>query len=380
MEGPQIVDAETSQVAIADDGELEDVRRVLETLEVDFVDSWRGDPPESALRISNPRRALEACGDAAAPPAGPRSFHIVILDEDSASMRRELRSGHFDFVVQRPVHPAALRLLIVHALYSGPERRRKARVAMSAEVKLRGGLFPRAATLTQLSEKGCGLISDRKLDVGDRTTLVLPPGLTDAEALSIEGRVVASFPSDAAGGGAHEISVAFRPPNRSVRERLQAVMAAHSVGSGALRPVRDQPPKATPAGSAPSPESAGSGVDRRRSPRKSYCRPVLASAKGAVHTLIGRDLSTGGMRVAGDPRLQEGDDFKLVLYGRGGSAPLVLRAVVARDDGPDGCTLHFRDVGTTVAASLEEMMSSLPQLDRSGSGANVVVSEIIESA
>jgi hypothetical protein len=375
------VDTELSPITIADDGELADVRQLLRKLDLPFDDTSRGHSSPPSLQISNPRHALEQCARAGDDVPEGHSFHIVILDEDSASLRRELKSGHFDFIVQRPVHPAALRLLILHALYSGPEKRSAARVAMSADIKLGSGLLPRAATLTQLSEKGCGLISDRQLDVGDRTTVVFPRGLTASRSLSLNGRVVASTPAGDDPCEGHEISIAFRPPSGSVRELLRSLMASHSVGSASLHLKRGKPSTQTaqsPATSGSEPNTARSGGERRRAPRKSYSRPVLASAKGAVHTLIGRDLSTGGMRVAADDRLSEGDEFKLVIYGRAGCAPLLVKAVVARNEGPDGCALLFRNVGSSVGASLEEMVNSLPQLAHTERGPNVVLSEIIE--
>lgn len=373
------VNSELPPIALADDGDLEDVRRLLEKLDLRFLDAWHGDVPSDALWISNSRHALEASAERAA-QAERRSFHIVILEEDSPSLRSALKEGRFDFIVQRPVHPIALRLLILHALYSGPERRTNERVAMSAEVKLGSGLRPRPATLTQLSEKGCGLLCAEALSPGDRTQVAFPRSLTRGRPLSLEGRVVGSQPSEGDGPGQHEISVAFRPPPAAVRERLRTLMARHGIGSATIRPRKVKAALRSPAASEAPPAAAGSQPDRRRSPRKSYCRPVLAAAKGAVHTIVGRDLSTGGMRVAPDERLEKGDEFKLVIYGRAGRTPLLVKAVVARNDGPAGCVLQFREVGPSIAAALEEMVASLPRFAGGERAPNVVVSEVIEDA
>ena len=372
-----IMSAELSPVAIADDGEFEDVRRLLDKLGVDFVNG-RLEAPETLLRISNPRNACEQDVGAGNNPGQHSPFHIVILDEDSQSLRHELKSGGFDFIVQRPVHPAALRLLILHALYSGPERRSKARVAMDAEVKLKSGLLPRAAMLRQLSEKGCGLVSEKAVDVGNQTTVVFPRKLMGSSSLSLEGRVVASVPLDDDPSESHEISIVFRPPKTEVRERLVSLMASQGVGSASLRPKLTRPSTRSPATFQAPPQTDSSSSDRRRSIRKNYRRPVLASAKGAVHTIIGRDLSTTGMRVAADARLSRGDEFKLVIYGSAGRTPLMVKAEVVRNDGPAGCALRFRDVGTSAAASLEEMVELLPQVAGAQVAPNLVVSEIVQ--
>jgi hypothetical protein len=364
------VHEDIAPIAIADDGELQDVRLLLDRLELPFVDSWSSEVAGSPLRISNPRHALDA-GGRTADGAGPaHAFHIVILDEESLSLASGLQPDDYDFIVRRPVHPAALRLLILHALYSGPERRTKARVAMGADVKLRAGLLPRAAVLCQLSERGCGLVTDEGLAVGDRTQVVFPRSLMDGPSLTLEGRVVSCVALEGDGASAHnEVSIAFRPPNAKVREQLRGVMAARGVGRAALLPRRI----------ADAACATGDSLDERRSsPRRSYCRPVLASAKGGVHTIIGRDLSTGGMRVARDPRLAKGDLFKLVIYQAAGKTPIVVKAVVARDDGPKGWVLHFRDVSDSVAATLAELVDSLPRFGESVRGGNVVLSEVID--
>ena len=68
-----------------------------------------------------------------------------------------------DFLLERPVDPESLRLLVLHALYSGPERRRYERAAMSVVVKVRTGLRAGKATLVDLSLRGCRLTSARRL-------------------------------------------------------------------------------------------------------------------------------------------------------------------------------------------------------------------------
>ena len=359
-----------SPIAIADDGDLDDVRRLLHRLDLPFFDASIGPVPPESLRISNPRCALDAMK--AAEDAG---FHIVVLDEDSAPLRRELRGGTFDFIVQRPVHPAALRLLILHGLYSGPERRARDRVAMDAEVKIGGRLRQRSARLTQLSERGCGLLASGSFEVGDRAVVVFPKSFTGDAMLRLHGRVAAVEPSEGESAEFSEVAVVFRPPSAAVRRQIWALMASRGIGAAALHPRRAD--EETP--DEPSSETAAASGERRSSPRKLFRRPVLASATGGVHTLVGRDLSTGGMRVAADARLEVGQEFKLVVYGNGVRAPLLIKAVVARNDGEDGCVLRFQDVSASAAAWLEETVGALPQLAGSPQGPNLVLSEIIDA-
>jgi hypothetical protein len=108
---------------------------------------------------------------------------------------------------------------------------------------------------------------------------------------------------------------------------------------------------------------------------------VLAGG-GAARILIGRDLSSGGMRVAPCANLKVGDALKLVIYGPAGRPPLVIRALVSRDDGDDGCVLQFENVAPKTVAELSEWMTLLPTFHGSTPGAttamNSIVSEVVE--
>ena len=98
--------------------------------------------------------------------------------------------------------------------------------------------------------------------------------------------------------------------------------------------------------------------------------------------LIGRDLSSGGMRVRPEPDLELGDEIRLAVYGRPGQPAIMLKAVVTRDEGDDGLVLRFRDVPTSIAARLEQIVAELPTLPIESPAASpaqpgVVVSEIL---
>ena len=79
------------------------------------------------------------------------------------------------------------------------------------------------------------------------------------------------------------------------------------------------------------------GRERRSSPRKSYPHQILISTEGKAQGLIASDLSAGGMRVEACDTLQLGDELKLALYNDSRRPPVVVRAIVARDDRENGC-------------------------------------------
>ena len=109
----------TPAVLLVDDGELDDVRELLESLDPQ-LEHLRGGavpmsaPPPERLFVCTTRRARLAepwNGRADAP------VRICIVTEDSNTARQMLRRLGFDYLVRRPFHPFALRLLVLRALY-----------------------------------------------------------------------------------------------------------------------------------------------------------------------------------------------------------------------------------------------------------------------
>src|SRR5262249_61657001 len=100
--------------------------------------------------------------------------------------------------------------------------------------------------------------------------------------------------------------------------------------------------------------------DRRRFPRVHYERRVIAAAEAAMHRmLIGHDLSVGGMRVERNPELQVGQRLRIALYDAARETPVVVEAVVARDDGPHGLALHVEQIDDDIATRLENLVATL---------------------
>ena len=381
-------------VRIADDGELRDVRQLLEQLGVEWVAAREESERTTALLIATPKYLIGARSSerADAPPA----FRIAVADKMTRGLQREIERARPDFLVSRPFHAAALRLLILHALYIGPERRASARVAMSLGVRFRSGVFSRAATLVELSRGGCRLVAERAPAPGESISVIVPRELTGGLPLSLSGRVVGLDPAGGFEPGEQACSVSFEALDPDKRRALRAFMAKQALGGailaprvGALAPaseaaVAPAKPARKRAKQAAAPGAKKGRSERRRSPRSSYARPVLASSGGAARTLMGRDLSSGGMRVAPHADLIVGDELKLVVYGPAGSAPLLLRSQVARDDGADGFVLRFVDLAAEVVAELDAWVQRLPgRVDTdpdARSSVHSVVSEIVEES
>src|SRR5262245_18297498 len=127
-------------VLLLDDDELEDVQTLLEQLRVPFARTRggaivSGTPPAHDLLIATPRRIDAVTASDA--NAGTSPVRIVVVQEDSTGLRERLRRSGFDYLIRRPVHPEALRLLLLRSLYRGEERRGEPRVAAGFDVSYR---------------------------------------------------------------------------------------------------------------------------------------------------------------------------------------------------------------------------------------------------
>jgi hypothetical protein len=217
-------------VLILDDGELDDVQRILEELEVEFGRVQGGaiapnTPHPKSLLMATPRRisavsAIDEASEGEDPPV-----RVVVVDQDSKTLRDQLRQVGFDFLVRRPVHPEALRLLVMHSLYRGEEKRCEPRVAVGLEISFQTGEIPRRATLVDLSTGGCRLISSFELEVGKQVLVTLPESLGAAETITLEGRILrSSYDKRIGEEGMHSAAVQFENLSSDLRHELEWII------------------------------------------------------------------------------------------------------------------------------------------------------------
>ncbi|MCH8891673.1 MAG: PilZ domain-containing protein [Myxococcales bacterium] len=232
--------ASIPSVLILDDGELDDVQRILEELQVEFGRVKGGaiapnTPHPKLLLMATPRRisAASAIDDASGDEDPP--VRVVIVDQDSKTLRDQLREIGFDYLVRRPVHPEALRLLIMHSLYRGEEKRREPRVAVGLEISFQTGEIPRRATLVDLSTGGCRLISPFELEVGKRVHVMLPETLGATESITLEGEILrSSYDKRIGEEGMYSAAVQFENLSSDLRHELEWVIEDKVGGPPAL--------------------------------------------------------------------------------------------------------------------------------------------------
>jgi hypothetical protein len=408
--------SQTVPVLLLDDGELDDVQDCLEEMGVSFGRVRGGaivrdTPPPSRLLVSTPRR-IDAVR---LPPAGSEQarnlVRIVVVSEDSTTLREQLRRIGFDYLVRRPVHPEALRLLLMRSLYAGEERRGEERVPMGVEVSFRTGLLPRRATMVDLSSRGCRLVSSYALEPGRRVSVQVPD--TGEDPLVVRGQVIRISLDEHLGPlGPYSAAVAFDALADRERDRLAGVLARRSVGTATvvgatgdevlvppearaadLRRVElpvdvrvaaePQPPQRVEVVDATGDDDEAAPGERRRTPRGAYSRRVPAFGERAMRVLVARDLSVGGMRVERLAGLSIGDRLHIAIYGHAEQDPTLVWATAARDDGPEGIALVFDHVAPEAAERIEKVLVDLPAVeslhDDETRAMGTVVTEILEA-
>ena len=404
------------RVLLVDDGELDDVRDCLLALGAEFAHLRGGAVPAHLeaprdLFITSTRHATLARAWPKQDASG-RPLRIAVVSEDSGTLRATLRQMGFTFLVRRPVHPVALRLLLMHALYQGKERRSKQRVPLGYRVSLKVGMRRRDALLVDLGEESCRVITQDAIPEASKVSVQVPSELCGDDAFTLPGRVVRcqndrSSPAD----GSYAVAIQFSQLGESALSLLDEALAAHQLGAASPRD-RSEAPLGTPGATAdetsprvvrrvplcegeaarerrggtranaPSAEKQ-TRLDRRRQLRGHYSNRVVAAASdGSLHrVLIGRDLSPGGMRVDPQKDLAVGASLRIAIYDNARETPVVVRAKVARDDGKRGLALIFEDLAPGVAEHLEQLVAGLPPveclLDGETGALGTVVGEIL---
>ncbi len=404
-------------IVLVDDGELDEVARVLEAGGLAF-DRYRGGQiPERvelprALLIVTSRRLehIEPVRARGSETEGP--MRIVAVADESPALRRRLRRHGMQLLVRLPAQRETWRLLIARALYPGEERRDDPRIATEVPVEAdRGG-----ALLVDLSNRGCRVQTRAALGVGDAIRFAIPASaLPDpaSGALALSGRV--RRVATRSGSDRRTCAVVFDADlSRGTRQRLTAAINhwASGTSSSALGGPVDGP--AIPSCRLPSlpdlmlddetdppirargeveielaegsaaragRETGEAGDERRRGPRGAFPAVLRAAGEDKTLALVGRDLSAGGMRIERHPGLALGDRLRLTLHGPTLMRPLSLEAAIVRDDTDQGLALAFIGVSPETAFALEKLVACLPDVeslaDGELAGLGTVLSEVV---
>jgi hypothetical protein len=269
-----------------------------------------------------------------------------------------LRRRGFDLLIRRPVHPYALRLLLVHALYSGDEKRRDRRVALGCEISTRQGLRRKSAVLADLSVRGARLLSKDRLEAGSRLRLHLPKDLTGDKPLHVRAKVARCSESE---DGQFAAGLVFEKLPATARQVIVQILKTHLTSPVTLAQApRTNRAAAGPAETEATPEETD---NRRKHRRGAFEHAIMSLDQEAASMVMGRDLSVGGMRIDPNPDLKLGDQLRLAIYGAPRNDPFIVRARVVRDDQGEGLGLQFENLKPGLAARLESLVAKLPSVE-----------------
>jgi hypothetical protein len=386
------------EALLVDDGTLSDVDALLRELGVEARRIEIGTPAflEPWVR---PQRLLVTTAALACSPALPELraddglVGIAVAEDESQTLTAMMLRLGFQYLVHRPTHPEALRLLLRRALYRGAEQRRAERRPLGSEVVWCTRWRKRRGPMVEISATGCRLHAVRGPRPGQRIRIWIPAEATGDRRIVLRGRIARRELLPRAGESeTYSLAVAFDAPRARMQRRLDALLArcdrgpamlarvgsaepgapaadvSHAPEAAEPLPAPAPPPALTaePAGAPRAADAAGRpGADRRRVPRVRLDREVVAlDAAGtrALHALVGRDFSSQGMRVDPHPELGLGQRLRLALYEPSVARPVMLDAEVARDDGEAGLALRFVDVTPETAAEIVCIVGALPAL------------------
>jgi hypothetical protein len=143
---------------------------------------------------------------------------IAVVDESSRTMLAHLNRLGVALVVRRPIHQRTLRLLLLHELYRGPERRRRKRILIGHPIRVGVGLFKQRATLLELSSGGARIELPSPPKVGGQLRLLIGKDLTLGKPVRLQAKVMRCIrPSGENGRAEGEIGVALVDPRKDAK-------------------------------------------------------------------------------------------------------------------------------------------------------------------
>ncbi|MFO0688529.1 MAG: PilZ domain-containing protein [Myxococcota bacterium] len=219
-------------------------------------------------------------GKAPALQRWPRT--IAVVDDGSRTLNAHLARIGVSLIVRRPLPARALRLLILHALYRGPERRGKGRVMIGQPIRAGVGLFKQNATLLELSRTGARIELATPPKIGTQIHFVLGKELTGSKPIKVQAKVVRAIrAADPAGRTTGEIGVALIDPSGELGRALQTILDRHASGSTSLstatRSPSDSARSLPPLGHPTRPASAVSPARPGRTAPRPFATATLDS-------------------------------------------------------------------------------------------------------
>jgi hypothetical protein len=363
-------------VLLLDDGELEQVHRVLMRLGADYVrlqDEEVGSavPKPRDLLISSCRWALEMPQlESSEDELDP--VWVCVHNQDFLPLRQRLKELGVHFLVHTALDRESLRLFLLQLVNRGLQRRKQLRIPLGDSIQCGavGGRLD-VATLADLTTDMCRILGPGPVEPETAFRVILPEALAGGKRLEIEGSVVRSVECESdSGDPVYSILVDLAHLEPEARAEVGKVLSGERIGTRVTRLAErssEEPAAVEPETSDESPEPpAVSRTESRRHPRAEYHRPVGIldfDDSGAFQTAFGHDLSIEGVRIVEHPGLDVGAVVTLALYGGSREEPVIVEATVVRDAGEDGLALVFNSVSESQKREIERLSGGRPRLE-----------------
>ncbi len=340
-------------VLVVDAAALPACCEVLGLIGSDFVRSARPGvvpgplwPRDLLVTSSAAGRELARLG---LPATEPRPLWVCLHSKDVEV--GELAAAGVDYLVRAEPGPGLgpdpelLRLLFLHALYQGAERRGEARLLCSQAVEYVAGGRRASGQLMDLSRSSFRLLGPGPLAPETPLELHLPAALDPGPPLAYPARVRRS-------------AAALRGPDGRERSSIVASFAPSSSAAHAARIAGVLEVCAESALAA----LAGARSERRFAARHRYAGVAAVRCLDADEYCIvqGGELSLSGMRLAFSPGLDIGSELSIGLHAGRDQPSVVLRGRVRHHD-PSGLGVEFSGLRAAESGALRRLIEELPR-------------------
>lgn len=350
------------RVLLLGDASFSRVHEVLQSFDIELV-VLRGDVQLADLEgpydlIVATVKATAALGEGLQISSLPgKPTWVAIHTQDFLPLRERLRALGAHYLIQSSVSARALRLLIVHTLYRGPERRREARLPVGSAVLCINGGDSFDAELLDLTRDGCRVAVARGLDASGKICVELPSKLAGGETLTLHGKVLRTeiAPDDSS----LFVVVQFDHLPQRLLHRLGQLLAGQTIGCLVTRLGEAASKTARLDGK----EARVQETVRKRLSRAAPEIRLGVFLPGGVQMAVGRDLSVRGVRLEPMPDLTKGRSFDLAVYGPAHDAPVLVQSTVSANDGRQGVLLRFEMLAPRERGQLEEIIETSPQIE-----------------
>ena len=368
--------ANQPSVLILDDGELDNVYRMLLELRTDVVRLRGAEIGRSVvgprdLLVTAGRRTLGEMPELTAPEGTESSpIWICVHNQDFMPLRERLCEMGVHYLLQNALDEQSRRRFLIQLLRSGAEQRGSSRLHLGGDVDYRTDNATRQGRLVELSVDGCRILAQESLQMGTPLTAILPPSLGGGAELELRGIVLREAEHEVCSGqDLYSTVIGFGELDDAIREKLESITRGERIGTK-ITPLASLPEEARIAGGDTADgradeEDSDTAADRRGEVRHAYDRPVhvIGYEPAAGVPVLGCDLSLSGVRLSGCPGFDAGVRITLAIFGSAREEPIILEAAVIRSAANGEMGVAFDPLSPGHQQALEKLLNSYPVLD-----------------